>query len=90
MDVYCPRCGEPFDLYYIQHEITPEERRDFWAGVGCQSCKGKEVTKRPFRAEATSVLRGLLGGDVDGIAGELEDLGPLLADEEPEIVASEE
>jgi len=78
MDVYCPRCGEPYELDYIQHEITPEERRDFWAGKGCQSCRGKEIAKRPFRAEISAVCRDLLGDDVDGIAAEMEDAEAML------------
>ena len=75
MDVYCPRCGEPWDLYYVQHEMTSQERRDFWAGKACPSCVNKEVKERPDRALATAVLRDVLGSDVDGIAAELEDLG---------------
>jgi hypothetical protein len=78
MDVYCPRCGEPFELYYIQHEITPEERRAFWAGEGCQSCKGKQVKKKPFRAQISAAFRELLGDDVDGIAAEMEDAEVML------------
>lgn len=78
MDVYCPRCGEPYELDYVQHEISPEERRDFWAGKGCQSCKGKEITKKPVRAEISGVFREILGDDVDGIAAEMEDAESML------------
>jgi len=72
-DVYCQRCGEPWELYYIEHEMTPEERDNFWEGIGCPSCIGKEVEKRPFRAELASAMRDVLGDDIDGIAAEMED-----------------
>jgi len=75
VDVYCPRCGEPWDLYYVQHEMTSEERRDFWNSKGCPCCINKEVKERPDRALATAVLRDVLGDDVDGIAATLDDLG---------------
>jgi len=76
MDVYCPRCGEPWELDYVNHEMTPEERRSFWAGDGCPACAGKPAPEeKPLRAEATAALRDVLGDDTDGIAAELEDFG---------------
>jgi len=76
MDVYCPRCGEPWEIDYVNFEMTPEERSKFWAGEGCPACKGKPAPeKKPLRAEATAVLRDMLGDDTDGIAAELEDFG---------------
>ena len=75
MDIYCPRCGEPFDVFSLVDDMTPEEARDFKAGRGCPCCKGQEVTERPLRAEATGVLLDVLGDDIDGVAAELEDAG---------------
>lgn len=43
MDLYCKRCGEPWDAYYVNHEMTAEERNNFFAGNYCPACK-----KRPF------------------------------------------
>ncbi len=74
MDVYCKRCGEPWDLYGVEHgDLTDDERIRFWKGLGCPSCFGKAVERRPFRAEATAVLHEVLGDDLDGLAAELED-----------------
>jgi len=74
MDVYCERCGEPWDAYGVEHgDLTPEERRRFWAGQGCPSCYGKPVERRPFRARLAGALQDILGDDVDGLAAELED-----------------
>lgn len=82
MDVYCQRCGEPWDLYGVDHgDMTDEDRRLFWAGQGCPSCFGKPVEKRPFRAELTSALHDVLGNDIDGLAAELDDAAFLLGKE---------
>jgi len=75
MDIYCPRCGEPFDVFSLVDDMTPEEAADLKAGRGCPCCQGQEATERPLRAEATSVLLDVLGDDIDGVAAELEDAG---------------
>jgi hypothetical protein len=36
--VFCRRCGEPWDFYYVTHEMTPEERREFVKGISCPKC----------------------------------------------------
>jgi hypothetical protein len=46
MDVYCPRCGEPWDIDYVNHEMKVLERTDFRGGRGCDCCKSMEVCKR--------------------------------------------
>ena len=76
MDVLCERCGEPWDLYYVQHEMSQEERNIFWAGRGCPACHGKEVKPRvPEAQRIQAALRSVLGDDLDGLAAEMEDLG---------------
>ncbi len=82
MDVYCKRCGEPWDLLGVNDgDMTATERDRFWRGEDCPSCHGKAVEKRPFRAELTTVLHDLLGDDVDGLAAELEDAEVMLGGE---------
>ncbi len=78
MDLYYPRCGEPWDMDYVLHEMDVIERADFKAGRGCPSCKGKEVKKRPFRAEIAAALSDALGDDIDGLATEMEDAEAML------------
>ncbi len=75
MDLYCRRCGEPYELDYVQHDMNVIERTDFKAGRGCPCCKGKEVKERPAVAECAGVLMDILGDDLDGVAAELEDNG---------------
>lgn len=53
MDVLCPRCGEPFDLYTVQHEFTAKEREDFWTGKGCWCCSGRSDEEITEQAQAT-------------------------------------
>ena len=78
MDLYCQRCGEPYEHYYVHHEMTPQERDDFLKGVCCPSCKGIEVERTPFRAQLAAELSSVLGDDTDGLAAELEDAEYLL------------
>lgn len=74
MDLYCPRCGEPYDSYEVRHEFEPDERKAFFAGDGCPCCIGKPVAEKPFIADAASAIYDVLGHDLDGAACELEDL----------------
>lgn len=79
MDIYCPRCGEPYDVFSLTDDMTDEERADFHAGRGCPCCRNKpdkEIVLSPERAElltVQSMLRTFLGDDIDGLAAELED-----------------
>ncbi len=82
MDVYCKRCGEPFELVGITDDFTDEEKKRFWAGKGCPCCYGKPApVKRPFRAELQEALEGILGDDHDGLAAEMEDAEFMLGNE---------
>lgn len=84
MDLYCQRCGEPYDHYYVHHEMTSAERNAFLHGEYCPACEGRPVETRPFRAQLAAALGGLLGDDTDGLAAEMEDaeamLGPAFWD----------
>jgi len=43
-DIYCKRCGEPWDAYGVFH-MTDAERETFLAGKGCPCCIRKEAIK---------------------------------------------
>ena len=82
MDVYCIRCGEPYELLGITDDFTDEEKKRFWAGKGCPCCYGKPAPdKRPFRAELQEALEGILGDDHDGLAAEMEEAEFMLGNE---------
>ncbi|MDD5537373.1 MAG: hypothetical protein PHF12_00225 [Candidatus Omnitrophica bacterium] len=81
MDIYCKRCGEPWDAYGVRHgDLTDEERERFFKGGGCPHCYGKPVERRPFRAQLAEALGDVLGDDIDGLAAEMEDAEYLLGD----------
>ncbi|KKN37275.1 hypothetical protein LCGC14_0765130 [marine sediment metagenome] len=81
MDLYCQRCGEPWEHYYVHQEMAPLERTQFLEGECCPACHGKEIEKRPFRAQLASALAEMLGDDTDGLAAEMEDAEFLLGRE---------
>jgi hypothetical protein len=75
MDIPCPRCGEPCDVHDLETDASPEERRRFMTGQGCEACFG-ECVGRPLDDQmlASAVILDLLGSDLDGAAAFLEDL----------------
>lgn len=72
MDIYCPRCGEPWEVFSLVDDMTQEEAADLKAGRGCSCCKGKEIVKRPECAVVSAALLDILGDDIDGVASELD------------------
>ena len=78
MDILCTRCGEPWDVYSLTDDMTPEEASDLKAGRGCPCCKGKEVTNiNPDGSCIQRELAGVLGDDIDGLAAMMEDFNLL-------------
>lgn len=85
MDIYCVRCGEPWDmdeLHYVAEDegSTFAEVRDRFYTLGCEAmgvtrCERQDVMAgdRLSDSAAMSVLVDLLGDDVDGIASMMED-----------------
>ncbi|MFW5871482.1 MAG: hypothetical protein ACOCUT_00095 [bacterium] len=87
MDIYCQRCDEPWDVYYVCHDMDndsepneygpngekPSER--FKQGIGCPACNWgtKAPKQQSLRGEAMSVLADMLGDDVDGMASMMDD-----------------
>jgi hypothetical protein len=78
MDIYCPRCGEPYDqdeLHYAD-DLTYDEARKVFFGQGC----GMVYDGTPCPQADTPMGRAsaaayeLLGSDVDGIAAEMDDV----------------
>ena len=75
MDLFCQRCGEPWEMDYVNFEMRFLEKIAFVEGEHCPSCKDKEVKERPAIAEAAAVIADLFGDDTDGLAAMLEDFG---------------
>lgn len=81
MDLYCQRCGEPWDMDHVNFEMDPQEKVAFKTGEFCPACRGRVIKKRPLRAELAGVLSSMLGDDEDGIAVEMEDAELLYGEE---------
>ena len=80
-DLFCPRCGEPWDLDSL-HELvdagtsatfTDAARLFHTEGCGAAFNGRRCVKSDSFKAKAAEVLFDVLGDDVDGIASELAD-----------------
>ncbi len=39
-DILCVICGEPYEDYYVIHDMTAAERERLLSGKGCECCKG--------------------------------------------------
>ena len=75
MDIYCPRCGEPWDVCSLVDDMTQTEASNLKAGNGCPCCAGKEIKSKPERAVLCGALMGIMGDDMDGLASTLDDFG---------------
>ena len=72
MDIRCQHCGEPCDVYHLNHDMEPEFREMFKAGKGCDSCEGKGEKDNSLRSEAMGICMEMMGDDIDGVASMME------------------
>ena len=81
MDILCTRCGEPWDVFSLVDDMSPEEANDLKAGRGCPCCKDTSDEElhniNPEGSYIQQELAGILGDDIDGLAGTMEDFGLL-------------
>lgn len=78
MDVYCTRCGEPWDIDYVRHEEPEGFARCKGVITSCPCCQGKLVQLSPQDKEQLAIIREvsrMFGDDLDGLAAELQDFG---------------
>lgn len=77
MDLYCPKCAEPFDF----HEFETQAERKAFTTKGCEAvewlapCNGDG---KSLRAMTSAALSDLLGDDMDGLAAMMEDFDGLM------------
>jgi hypothetical protein len=72
-DIRCRVCGEPWEAYYVFHEMTAEERKDFLAGKHCPSCKNKPVQLHSYNYEFLQDLADNTDRDPMEILEEVEE-----------------
>ena len=80
MDLICTRCGEPWDVDTVLHDMPDEFERKGSRITRCPTCPpGKPRLSRATEARLAviSTLAETLGDDVDGFAATLEDFGLL-------------
>lgn len=66
MDIKCAVCGEPWEIYHVEHDMAPWARALFKAGAGCESCKGIASADADPDAAMESHLRSVVfGGHAD-------------------------
>ena len=86
MDIYCPKCGEPWDMDSLHDMVEDglassyQDARKKFSVNGCKalgtSHGSADVEVRGLRAsDASAALFDVLGDDVDGIAAMMEDYG---------------
>ena len=51
MDILCTRCGEPWDVFSLVDDMSPEEAKDLKAGHGCPCCVNKEKCDKDIACE---------------------------------------
>jgi len=73
MDIYCPRCGEPWEHDHVQHDMAPEERDDLLTGRGCSTRCRLNPPEDSDRCIASSAILELCPDDLDGAAALMED-----------------
>ncbi len=87
MDVKCCKCGEPWDQYYLRHELSDEEKDDGTWEFGdnvlhvkqCPCCDAysdsplHDAIQERNRNASMAMLSDMLGDDLDGLASLAED-----------------
>lgn len=88
MDIYCPRCLEPWDTDSLHDMVAEGTAASYSAAMrafrrlGCQAFSGEYFGNIPECAPVpggaiVAALADALGSDVDGLAAELADVfGP--------------
>ena len=73
MGIYCPRCGEPWEVFHVFHEMSIDERADLLTGRGCsRECSEQSPADNERTAKAQVALE-LCGSDLDGAVAMMED-----------------
>lgn len=78
MDLYCTRCGEPWDMDTLLHDDPEGFDRKGGRITACPACRGQTVNLSEQEAERLAIigeLADLAGDDLDGLAADLEDFG---------------
>jgi DNA-directed RNA polymerase subunit N (RpoN/RPB10) len=71
-DIKCLICGEPYDNYYVNHDMTVSERNRLLSGKGCECCKGVKPEGRTESDRFADIGHNILTSeDPDAILNKL-------------------
>jgi len=71
-DIICVVCGEPYETYYVYHEMDATERDRLLSGKGCTSCKGIKPEGRTENDQFTAIGHNVLTSeDPDAVLDKL-------------------
>lgn len=73
--VYCRKCGEPWDFYYVSHEMSPAERSDFVRGLCCPKCRARTPPDVTEKEKALASIIEVLG-EIELMVKRLETISP--------------
>lgn len=79
MDIYCLKCGEPWDIFSVQDDKTDFQFSEINTGkiIECPCCKGQTVDlsdKAKATLKCMYELADVLGEDIDGLASMYDDI----------------
>ncbi|MBD3248551.1 hypothetical protein GF336_00720 [Candidatus Woesearchaeota archaeon] len=77
MDIYCSRCGEPWDIDTVLRESPEEFERMQSLITRCPACPEdpKQISEKAKKRRAfLHVLSDVMGDDIDDFASECENL----------------
>jgi hypothetical protein len=83
LELYCQQCGEPWDVEYVQQDMSKTDRERFLFGDGCESCDWgnpefmPDPENRRIESDLMAVGLDMLGEDLDGLASMIDDFGLL-------------
>lgn len=74
-DINCVVCGEPYEDYYVIHDMAASERDRLLSGRGCECCRGVKPEGRTENQRFADIGHNIMNSeDPDKV---LADLGLL-------------
>jgi len=71
-DINCVVCGEPYETYYVNHDMTVSERNRLLSGKGCECCKGVKPEGRTETQQLQDIGHNIMTSeDPDAILNRL-------------------
>jgi len=67
-DVTCGQCGEPWEYYYLTHEVPEDEKEDILRGNGCPCCEWGQGDRATGEYQSERVRSISRSTDLDPVA----------------------